>query len=124
MKDPEVTNDYLVKLSGKAEISEPLEIGTNYEVKAKGTITSTTEQDKDDGSHIFTYKFEPVIVEIVNEMGKSLKAKDVRRKSQQLRNALWKIWKENDEPIDFDVYYDDQMNKIIKEVMGYEKTNS
>ena len=118
MKDPEVTNDYLVKLSGKAEISEPLEIGTNYEVHAKGTITNTNEQDRDDGGRIYTYKFEPVIVEIISESGKALKAKDVRQKSRQLRAALWKVWKESNEPIDFEVYYDNEMDKIIREVMG------
>jgi hypothetical protein len=118
MKDPETTNDHLIKLSGKAELPEPLEIGKNYEIKASGTIVSTTEQDKDDGSHIFTYKFEPVIVEIVNDMGKSIKAKDVRRKSQQLRSALWKIWKEEDVPLDFEIFYADEMDKLIRQVMG------
>lgn len=116
--DPSMVNDYLIRLSGKAEIPEPLEIGTNYEIKAKGTIVSLTEQDKDDGSHSLTFRFEPVIIEILSESGKSLKAKDVRQKSRQLRGALWRVWKENEVAEEFEKFYELEMDKIIKGVMG------
>ncbi len=127
MKDTELTieevgrivydvSDYLIKLSGKAELPEPLEIGMNYEIKAKGTITSINEADKDDGSRTFTYKFEPVIIEVISESGKAIKAKDVRQKSRQLRAALWREWKENGENIEFEDYYNQKMDEIIKSI--------
>jgi hypothetical protein len=90
MKDETLRNDHVLKLTGKAELPNSLEIGTNYEVKIKGSITSLTEADKFDGTHVIYYKFEPVLIEVINEIGKTLKLKDKRRVSQKIRNMAWK----------------------------------
>lgn len=127
MKDPTAVNDYLIKLSGKAEIPEALEIGNNYEINAKGTITNINEQDKDDGSRVYSYKFEPVIIEIINETGKSLKAKDTRTDSKLWHSQMYVKWKESQTNMTDDEFYhfinawlrrnaDDVVERALKEL--------
>lgn len=120
MIDPEKTNDYFVRLTGKGNIPEPLEIGRNYEVKVQGTITSLTESDLDNGSHAIYYKFEPVIIEIVNDKGESIRAKDTRTKSQLFRSRVWSIWSRTAVDVDFDTFYNGLMDNLI--VMAEEVT--
>ena len=105
-KDPVTKNNSVLKLQGKAEIPENLEIGTNYEVHIKGSITAVTESDNNDGSHTLYHKFEPVFVEVITEMGKSIKAKDPRRNSAKIRNYLFKAYFNEGYTEDFDSVYD------------------
>ena len=117
MKDSQAINDYLIKLSGKAALPEALEIGYNYKVEAEGSIVSATEIDRDDGGRVFTWKFEPILIKVIKE-NKTIKAKDTRRRSQQLRSVLWKIWRDTDNKEDFEYFYDEEMLKIIRELVN------
>lgn len=112
-KDKNSINSYILKLSGKAEIPKPLEIGHNFKIKIDGSITAITESDNDDGSRTYYYKFEPVLVEMVTEKGETIKAKDVRSRSRQLRSRLWGIWQEQNIVGEFENFYDEAMKKII-----------
>jgi hypothetical protein len=116
MKDESTQDSYFIKLTGKASIGEPLEIGSNFGVAIEGSITSKTETDNDDGSHSHYFKFEPVLVTVINNKGKSIKAKDVRGRSKQLRSAIWKEWSALSTNEEFDTYYNKRMLDIIKEV--------
>ena len=119
MKDPQTIDDYLLKLSGKAALPELPKIGYNYEVNIKGSIVSITEADRDDGGRIFTAKFEPILVELIKETGEKLRGRDTRRRSQQVRAALFRQWRDNNESEDFEKYYDKEMLKIIQSIIGY-----
>lgn len=94
-KDEKAIDDYLIKLSGKAVLPEPIEIGNNFKVVIQGAITEKREKDREDGGRIYTWLFEPVIVETIDELGKTLKAKDIRKTSQRMRSRCWLYWKEN-----------------------------
>lgn len=113
MKDPNTIDTHFVKLLGKGNIPEGLGIGRNYTLKASGTVTSKTEADNDDGSHTFYYKFKPIVIELVTDKGKSIKAKDTRSLSQLFRNRLWAKWNKNADGTDFDTYYDRIMQNLI-----------
>ena len=113
MKDPELTDDYFIKLTGKGNIPIELEIGHNYEVRAQGTITSLTESDKDDGTHSIYYKFEPVVIDVVNDLGESIRAKDTRSMSQLFRARMWKHYKDNPDGMEFDDWYVRLMTRLI-----------
>lgn len=128
MKDPEAMEqnknfdekaieDYIVKLSGKASLPAPLELGRNYLISIRGSITTETKADRFDGGVIKTWRFEPILVELVNDEGKTIKARDTRRRSVQLRSALWKIWRDIDSKEDFEEFYDAEMLKIIKDIL-------
>lgn len=107
-------DNYALKLSGKAELPEAITIGHNFRIICEGSIVSETIEDNDDGTKTHYYKFKPVIVETIDEKGTRLHAKDTRSRSQQLRSLLWKIWRETNEPIEFEQFYEDRMLEIIK----------
>ena len=116
-KDPQAIDSQVLKLTGKAELPKPLEIGHNYLVSIKGSITAKTESDNNDGSSTFYYKFEPVAIEVIDEKGERIQAKDTRRKSQMLRSCIWKRWQESGEDIDDKEFYNNLMEKIIGRVI-------
>ena len=107
-------DSHAIKLSGKAESPEPIEIGHNFRVELEGSIVSETVSDNDDGTKTHTYLFKPVIVEAVTAKGERIRAKDTRSRSQQLRSLLFKRWREVNDPIEFEDYYDKKMLEIIQ----------
>lgn len=115
MKDPEKTNDYFVKLTGKANIPCTMDIGRNYKLQIQGTVTSLTESDKNDGSHAIYYRYEPVLVELVDDLGQSIKAKDTRSLSQLFRARMWKCWTKNPQDLEFDQFYEKLMQNMIQQ---------
>lgn len=103
----DVQNTYYAKLTGKVNIPESLEIGTNYSIEAKGTVTQKKEDDNFDGSLSVTYKFEPVEIIFKEELGKAIKARDPRSNSQKLRSFLWKMWHDEGVVEEFEKVYDE-----------------
>ena len=112
-----IANEYVLKIQGKSHLFEPLKIGYNYEILAKGSITEEKKNDKDDGTFITTWKFEPITCEVKNEIGETLKTRDTRRRSQQLRSCLFKIWKEQNIDMDFEKFYDGKMVALIRGII-------
>lgn len=100
-------------MSGKAELPSELSLGKNYKITIGGSITSQTDSDNQDGTLTRYYKFEPILVELIDEKGERIHARDVRSRSQQLRSLIWKNWRDNGENIEFDKYYDEVMLEII-----------
>lgn len=109
-------SNYILKMSGKCELPKEIAIGNNYSLRVSGAITGENTSDNDDGTMSKTYLFRPVLVEIENELGERIKGKDVRSRSQQMRNLLYKRWREQDEPISFEEYYDKEMVKIMSQI--------
>ena len=110
-------NEYIINLRGKASLPQELSIGNNYKVVAEGAITEEKKSDKDDGDFIITYKFEPVLVTIENDKGQRIKAKDTRRRSQQLRATLFRVWQARGDVTDFDEWYDKKMLEFISKAL-------
>ena len=108
-------DSYYIKLQGKAELPSPLEAGKNYKVEIEGSITQEILTDNQDGTGTKGFKFEPILVNLVDEKGERIKAKDTRSRSQQLRSVIWKRWKDENRPIEFDDFYDKEMLAIIKD---------
>lgn len=117
-KDNNSIDSLVLKLTGKAEIPSRLEIGHNYTVSVKGSITSVTEADKFDGSHILYYKFEPVFIDLITDMGETIKAKDTRSNSKKIRNSIWHLWEHDPDSSKyiFEEYYDMVCRQILFEL--------
>lgn len=107
-------DNYVLKLSGKAELPQTLEIGHNIKTVLEGSITSETISDNDDGTHTHTFLFKPIVVETIDAKGERIRAKDTRSRSQQMRSLLFRRWREGNEPTEFEDYYD----KVMLELMG------
>lgn len=112
-------NENILKLTGKVSIPEPVEIGHNYKVLIQGSITSESKEDNNDGTFNMTFKFAPVLVELVTSKGQTIKAKDKRKLSQRLRGRLFMIWQESHTDQDFDQFYETSMSKLIQNVDNF-----
>ena len=121
-RDEKAIDDYFIKLSGKAALPKPLEIGHNYRIEIEGSITEKKEKDREDGGRVYTWIFEPVLVSVINEKGERIKAKDVRRISQRLRARCYVYWKNNQIEQDFEEWYQRIGEKMIinfDEIIGF-----
>lgn len=106
-------NSNCIKLTGKSEISEPLEVGKNYSLVAQGSIVKSELHDNEDGTATQIFTFRPILSEVVKESGETVKVKDSRSMSQKLRRVLWGEWSKDDCGMDFDAYYEKEMGAII-----------
>lgn len=106
-------NSHVIKLSGKAELPQALEVGHNIHVSLEGAITAETKQDNDDGSYTFYYTFKPIVVEAITGKGERIRAKDTRSRSQQMRSLLFKRWREANEAEEFESWYDKKMLELM-----------
>lgn len=105
--------NFFVKIIGKANIPERLTIGHNYKLTADCSITSETRTDNENGDFDVVFKVEPITVEIQKDNGKTIKARDPRKNSTKIRNLLYFKWKESNESIDFDDYYNKFTNTVL-----------
>lgn len=99
-----IINDYIIKLSGKVSILEPLEIDNNYNLKLDCSVVAENLKTNEDGTYNIEYKVEPMRVEMIDQTGKSLKAKDPRSFSQKLRSlCVFEIRREQgDEQMEYE----------------------
>ena|SRR3990167_4339886 len=110
-------NSYSIRLSGRAEIPEDLDEAKNYKMIIEGSIPKTEFHDNQDGTHDKILTLKAIKVEVVDDIGKSIKAKDTRGKSQLFRARLWKEWsKLDDTKLDFNDWYDAMMINLIQVV--------
>src|SRR3990167_10340493 len=93
---------YLLKIQGKAESPRPVEIGHNYRVSSEGSVVSSTKSDNEDGSFTHTALFKPIRVEVLNDLGETLRLNDTRTLSQQFRAMMWRIWKDRGDAESFE----------------------
>lgn len=111
-----MSDSYSIKLSGKAELEAPLEIGHNFHVELEGSITGENINDNDDGTKSHSYLFRPVRVEVIKETGERLRAKDTRSRSQQLRAMIFRDWRNGNFSETFEDYYDRIMLDVMQKL--------
>ncbi len=98
---------YYIKIQGKANIPNALAIGHNYKITADCSITTATKADNNDGTFDYTFKAEPITIEIQKDNGETIKAKDPRRNSVLIRNGLWKVYFNEGITEEFDSVYNE-----------------
>ena len=97
---------YYLKIQGKVNIPERVDIGHNYKLTADCSITSESKIDNDNGEFDVVFKVEPITAEIQKDNGKIIKARDPRKNSQKVRNYLFKCYSAEGYCEDFDSVYD------------------
>lgn len=110
-----MNENYFIKIQGKANVPERVDIGHNYKLTADCSVTSESRIDNQDGSFDIIFKVEPVTVAIEKDNGEVIKAKDPRKNSQKLRNYLFKLYHDEGYVEDFDRVYDE----VTYVVMSY-----
>ena len=114
--DITTTNEHLIKFKGKASIPQALELGHAYRVQIDGEITQITESNNQDSTKNKQYVFEPLIATITTEHGETIKTKDTRSKSKQLRKIIYSIWMSNNNSMDSEKYYEKVMDDIMNNI--------
>lgn len=105
--------NYFIKILGKANVPERVDIGHNYKLTADCSVTQEQKVDNHDGSYDIIFKVEPVTIEIQRDNGEIIKAKDPRKNSQKIRNYLFKIYSDEGYIEDFDKVYDMFTNEVM-----------
>ena len=108
------TSERIIKITGSQNISEDLEMDTEYDLSLRAECKSYKPSSNDNGTVNITYylsltgdKFE------ISDGKKVIKAKDKRKRSQKMRNCFYMIWQEKGSIGEFEDYYDQIMAKAI-----------
>lgn len=97
-------NSHILKLSGSAELSAPLELATRYAIGAEVSITDERKVDNEDGSYDIEYKAKLVRAQIHTKEGR-LDTKDKTHESVKTRRAIMVIRNDYRQDMDDEFWY-------------------
>ncbi len=109
-----MNDTHLLRISGKAELPQAIEIGHNFHCAIEGSVVSQTKSDNENGEFTYTYLFKPIKIDLLTPKGESLKLKDTRTSSQLFRARIWAIWKNGSYALDFDTFYNNLMVTLLQ----------
>lgn len=109
-------NSYFVKISGKANIPEPLELGNGYKIVLEGEITASSDFSLQNGTFDRTFTYKPALATIEDDKGRVIKAKDLRSRSSQIRRMLYRAWEVDPGETDHEEDYDRTMKYILAHI--------
>lgn len=98
-------NSHILKISGSVEIPQALTSGFNYKVTIEGAVPKIEMVDNENGSFDVIYKMKPIRVELVNELGETLKAKDPRSNATKARAQAVAIYNDKRPNTDEETFY-------------------
>jgi len=98
-------NSHILKISGSVEIPQALTSGFNYKVTIEGAVPKIEMVDNENGSFDVIYKMKPIRVELVNELGETLKAKDPRSNATKARAQAIAIYNDKRPNTDEETFY-------------------
>ncbi len=106
-------DNYFIKIIGKVNVPEMISIGHNYELLLKGSVTDEKKEDAENGYYEYTATFRPITGQVKTELGKTIKLKDSRSRSTQIRSVLYRLWEAQGDTRDSDIAYDDTMRYVL-----------
>lgn len=109
----EPINSYAIKLSGEAELPEPLENNTDYLVSVEGSVTKEEIEPNYSGGYERVFKFRPLKVEVLKNNGQTVKSIDRLRQSQKIRIAINNYRKQNYSEIDEESFYNSFTGRFL-----------
>ncbi len=89
-------NERLIKTTGALSILDDIEVDKSYRVGLDVEIYSQEQKSRQDGTYDVHYKAAVVGGEVLKETGEVIKAKDKKRQSQKLRQAIYAIGEDYD----------------------------
>jgi hypothetical protein len=104
-----------VRLSGKFNIPEPIEIDNSYTLTLEGSVVSISKFSQENGEYEICYHIKPSHGEITGKGGKTAKLTQKTRHSLILRRLLAQI--AQDRGIDADLFYGQVMASLEYNIM-------
>ena len=83
-----MANTHSLKLQGKFELLDPLDIDTSYTLALEGSVTSISKHSQEDGNFEYVYALKPLRGEIVSKVGTVSKFEKKSSQSQKLRSRI------------------------------------
>ena len=105
-------NSHTLRITGLAELPEPLEIDKDYLLSVNAGITGITKRTNEQGGFVYTYSAKQRTCEILKDNGQIIKAKVKGSPSKKLRQILWLVWDRSDKSVDEETFYIREMEKI------------
>lgn len=103
-------NTHYLKFTGKVNIPDPLKNDTNYRIAIEWSIYNTNESSNQDWTYTITHSIKPIHCLIHDELGETIKARDIRSNSEKLRAYLFRKYNNDprllDKYLNFDDFYD------------------
>ena len=97
-------NSHIIKFTGDAELSAPLERYHSYKVIAEGVVEKQGYSNNNDGTENITYTFQPITAEILLDNGEVVSDARSKSISKKIRNRHH-IWFEEHGEGDKEVSY-------------------
>lgn len=105
-------NEHILKLTGKVTLPRPLMLSKTYRVNIEGDVTESKDTDNQDGTFNREFKFEPLMVEVLNELGQSMATKTKSKMSQKIRGRHFAWQSENMSDMDYEEFGRRLINKF------------
>lgn len=105
-------NQNIIQFTGKLEIPEEIDEDKYVLVMGEFDFNDVKYKPTGEGSYDRTYNISPIRLELKSGDNK-LVGKPKKRGSQRLRGAIWHEYQKLTNPIEFEDYYDQLINKII-----------
>ncbi len=114
-------NEKIIRITGSACIDKELEFAHDYKLAIECQCYSIEDKDQHNGTLNRTYKLRLLGETYINDAGKCLikgKSKAENSPSQRLYKSFHVLWncKHTGTDEDFQKYYEEKMNEIIKKV--------
>lgn len=111
-------NSNFLKITGEAELPEPLQIGREYIISVRVAIPKKELEDNEDGTFSESFKARMITCEVLKDNGEIIKSKDRRRASQKLRNMIRFYQGEIGDERDEEEFYQAFMAKLMANFDG------
>ncbi len=109
-----------LKLTWKVNIPEWLKNDNNYSIALQWSITNCNISSNQDWTFTNTYSFRPIHCLIHDELGETIKAKDIRSNSERLRAYLFRKYNNDHRLLEkyntFDEFYDSWFSIMYKDL--------
>lgn len=83
-----MSHSFSVKIVGKAEIPEALDVEKEYVLATRVAPESVTKRQNDDGGYDYTYSLKVNSHVDIEAQGKLIRSKDPKSRSKQMRYAI------------------------------------
>ena len=111
-------NEHIIKIFGKATLTEPLDLSSSFKLEVDGAVTETTDADNNDGTFSRIYKFKPTVISVLKSNGAVTRTKDTRSRSVQMRAVITRAWREDEtSTLTAEEYYDLRMSNLIQQLI-------
>lgn len=109
-------NERILKINGSVNISEGLELDTDYSIMITGGCYRKEQVSQEDGTSNMVYKIKPITIDLIDKTGKKVPTKDKGSFSKKWRNFIWQMGLDYDALAEKQWQYREEILEFIKKL--------